>query len=192
VIRFRDTHCRPAPPPWLIGGQDLIQRQGRDATLWALGDPITLGPDGDWRPLGDGYEVCGPVEQTSDYERGMPWLTCVPVEDMHGRTWLAPRVLDAAGERVFRVAYGPDFLPALSPQQYRLLDIAKAARDAMAAGESGTQDVPMSTAARWAAELLCAAYHLSPESIAALEILDDLLIAAVIGAAIGLSVEAAT
>lgn len=192
MIRFRDTKNRNAPPPWLTKAVGLQRRADPHGTLWACGDAYLLGSDGDWCALGDGYEVAGPVEDQDTYRRESAWLDVVDVQDLSGREWVAPRILDASGERAFRVSYGADFLPHLSPEQYRYVDIAKAARDGLATGAAGVQDVPMPTACRWAAELLCAVYHLPPGAIGHLCILDDLLVTSVLGAAIGLGVEVAT
>lgn len=191
MIRFRDTLSRSAPPSWLVGAANLHRRPHRDGELWACGDALYLDDAGPWRDVGDGYAVAGPVEAWGAYRKGESWADFEPVADLRGRLWMAPRVLDATGERVFRVAYGPDFLPELTPEQYRMLDIAKAARDALTAGQTGVQDVPMQTACRWAAELLGVAYHLPVPAVAALAILDDALSVGVLSVAIGAQVEAA-
>jgi hypothetical protein len=191
VIRFLDRLSRPTAPAWLAGAEGLAQRRCRDGVLWAIGDPITLGDDGPWIDIGDGISVAGPVESHAEYERNAAWLRTVTVSDLRGRAWEVPVILDERGERAFCVSYGADFLPAPTPEQYRMLDIAKAARDALIAASSGTQDIPMQMACRWAAELLCASYHLTPETVAALAILDDELVLQIIGNAVGLPVEVA-
>ncbi len=173
----------------MAGADDLVQRQSRDGTLWAIGDALTLGDDGPWLDIGDGYAVAGPVTEHQAYQRQASWLKTQDVTDLHGRDWAVPLILTADGDRAFQVCYGRDFLPAPTPEQYRMLDVAQAARDALIANAGGTQDVPMVMACRWAAELLCASYHLTPDAVAALTILDDALVLALIGASVGLSVE---
>jgi len=76
-------------------------------------------------------------------------------------------------------------LPALTAEQYRAMDICQAARDAAKA-----DDLPMDLAARYAAELLCMANHLSIEVIQKLRVLDDVLIVMAIQVAIGAPCEA--
>jgi hypothetical protein len=191
VIRFRDTLSRSTPPPWLAGAENLHRRQSRCGELWACGDALYLTDAGPWRDIGDGYEVSGPVESWEDYRKREDWAEFDIVTDLRGREWAAPRVIDAAGDRVFRVAYGPDFLPELTAEQYRMLDVAKAARDALTAGAAGTQDVPMTIACRWAADLLGVAYRLPVPAVAALAIMDDGLAAAVLATAVGAGVEVA-
>lgn len=189
MIRFRDTLSRPAPPPWLAGADSLHRRPSRDGELWMCGDALYMTDAGPWRDIGDGYQVAGPVESWEDYRTRADWAEFDTVTDLRGRKWAAPRVIDAAGDRVFRVAYGPDFLPELTAEQYRMLDVAKAARDALTAGERGTQDVPMNVACRWAADLLSVAYRIPVPAVAALAILDDGLATGILSVAIGADVE---
>jgi hypothetical protein len=189
MIRFRDTLSRPQPPPWLEGAANLNRRPARDGELWACGDTLYLTDAGPWRDIGDGYAVAGPVADTEAYRRAECWADFDDVPDLRGHMWSVPRVMDAAGERLFRVSYGPDFLPELTPQQSRMLEVAKAARDALTAGQQGTQDVDMRLACQWAAELLCVGYHLSVKSVAGLGILDDALVIGALSLAVGADVE---
>jgi hypothetical protein len=189
VIRYRDTLSRSQPPPWLAGAPNLHRRPGREGEVWVCGDVIFASPDGPWLPIGDGYEVAGPVDNHTDYLKGAAWVSTEPVQDLYGREWQAPRILDAAGERVFRVSYGADFLPSLTPEQYRMLDMAKVARDAIAASTSGTQDAGTQMACRWAAEFLACTYRLPVPAIAALCVMDDMLAIGTLSVAIGLSCE---
>lgn len=186
MIRFRDTLSRSQPPPFLVGAANLNRRPARAGEIWVAGDPMFADDAGPWRAIGDGYEVAGPVDNHDAYRKAALWVSTEPVSDLAGRFWEAPRILDAAGERVFRVNYGPDFLPELTPEQYRMMDVAKAARDAIAASTSGTQDAGTQAACRWAAELLACTYHLPVPAIAALCIMDDTLTVGVISGAIGL------
>lgn len=176
MIRFRDTLNRPQPPPWLEGAANLNRRPARDGELWACGDALYLTDAGPWRDIGDGYQVAGPADNPDDYRRADTWAQFGTVIDLRGREWAVPSVIDIAGERLFSVAYGPDFLPELTPQQERMMAVARAARDALTAGGKGTQDVDMRLACQWAAEFLCVAYHWSVPTVAGLGILDDALV----------------
>lgn len=189
MIRFRDIKNRPAPPAWLVGAPDLVQRASRDGMLWGIGDALTLDGGGIWHDIGDGISVAGPVDAHEAYQRRYSWFTTDEVEDLSGRVWHIPRIVDGNGERAFRVAYGPDFLPALTAEQYAMLEIAKAARDGIAASESGVQDVDMPTACRWAAVLLSCSYHLNVGSVAHLRILDDALVVGALQVACGIRAE---
>jgi hypothetical protein len=144
--------------------------------LWAVGDAMTLDESGSWLNIGDGYAVAGPGDEHAAYRKAQSWFMTEPVTDLTGRVWHIPRIIDGDGERVFRVAYGADFTPALTPEQYRMMDIAKAARDGIVASESGVQDVDMQMCCRWVADMLACAYHLPPAAIGALCILDDALV----------------
>lgn len=188
MIRFRDTLHRNAPPPWLAKATGLQRRTDPHGVLWACGDAYLLGAEGAWAAIGDGYEVAGPADNHDDYLSVPPWVSTAPVEDITGRIWEVPRILDVAGERAFRVNYGADFLPSLTPQQYRLTEVAKAARDAVIAATNGTQDVGVQAACRWSAEFLTTTYCLPVDAIARLSILDDMLAVGVLSAAIGVQV----
>jgi len=166
---------------------NVHRRASAGGELWMRGDAVCLSDAGPWRPISDGYEVAGPVEAAEDYEREPTWFSVERVADMAGREWAVPRILDASGNRAFRVGYGADFLPELTAEQTYILEIAKAARDAIAASTSGTQDAGVQVACRWAASLLSVSYSLPIEAIAGLRILDDVLVIATISASIGLS-----
>jgi hypothetical protein len=191
VIRFRDTKNRPNPPPWLAGAPNLHRRQSAEGELWMCGEALYLDGSGTWTPIGDGYEVAGPVESWAVYQRTYGWVDLAEVTDMCGRTWMAPRILNESGERAFRVHYGADFLPSPTAEQYRMMEIADAARDALRAAAAGTQEVPMQMACRWAAELLGTAYRLPVDAIAVLGILDDVLTIGVINVGAAVEVEVA-
>ena len=187
MIRFRDTQSRTGPPPWLADVPNVHRRASAGGELWMRGDAVCLSDAGPWRPVVDGYEVAGPVESAEDYEREPTWFSVERVADMAGREWAVPCILDASGNRAFRVGYGANFLPELTAEQTYILEIAKAARDAIAASTSGTQDAGVQVACRWAAALLSVTYSIPVEAIAGLRILDDVLVVAAISASIGLS-----
>jgi hypothetical protein len=186
VIVVRDSLSRKTPPPWMAGAADLNCRESDAGTLWGIGDGYLLGPQPVWRDLGDGYAVGGTVDATDpvSLRRSQLWADCAEVPDLHARMWSVPSIIGLDGCRRFRVAYGAGYLPSLTPEQYRALDIANAAREAAAA-----DSLPMEIAAQYAAELLCMSTHLSVEVVQAMTMLDDVLILGVINTAIGVSCE---
>ncbi len=101
----------------------------------------------------------------------------------HGmRWWACPVILDADGRRAFRVAYGDNWMPALTPEQERAEAIAREARAAL----TGGQDPGTAVGCQWAAELLAMTHHLHPRVIAALHLMDDMLMAETLTIAAGL------
>lgn len=189
MIRFRDTLSRSQPPPWMAGAANLNRRPSREGELWACGDALYLTDAGPWVDIGDGYHVSGPIDGHTAYARRATWFDVEQVADMHGNLWDIPRIMDSTGNRVFRVSYGNDFLPELTPEQYHVMEVCKAARDAIAASTDGVQDVGVQAACRWAAELMARSYHMPVSAIAALCIMDDQLAIGALSVAIGLSCE---
>lgn len=189
MIRFRDSTRLPHPPEFLRGAVGLQQRHAQGGTLWGCGDVFALDDGGEWSSLSSTLEVAGPNDGADAYLRRQSWARTADAADMHGTIWQAPRIIDRSGDRVFSVSYGPDFLPRLTPEQYRATDVAKAARDALIAAVDGAQDIDMALAARWAAELLAVSYHLSVDAIASRGILDDVLIPSVLGVGIDMRLE---
>lgn len=192
MLVYKDTQAakRRTPPPWLEGAADLHEANDRTgkARWWGIGNAHLVGERDDWQELDDGWRVAlaGPVDPRQ-FRRSIRWCRTVQVEDTHGRQWTAPVILNEHGDRCILVSYGKDFLPALNPAQARAVEIAKAARDALVGAmevEGGGLD--MSVAARWSAELLSLTHHVNMEIIAALGVLDEALILAVLSAAVGL------
>jgi hypothetical protein len=170
----------PGPcPAALLGAEPLSCAPAGDAMAWGAGDP--------WRlHMGRPVEISPDLAVAWDGEpepiRPGPWARPVAVADHRGRPWYAPAILTAAGDRDFAVAYGRDWLPALTPEQTRAEAIAQAARAAFI----GAEGPSMPVCCQWAAELLCVTHHLTPEVVAALAILDDVLVVQVLAAATGL------
>jgi hypothetical protein len=189
VILYRDLkHAeRVTPPPWLDGAANL---QARDDTksgrLWGIGDAFLLEPaERGWSDLEDGWQVrvAGKVN-AMDLARDQKWCAVMPVTSLEDVIWMAPRVLDITGERAFRVAYGADFFPELSPDQKRAYAIAEEARVLLAQGarEGGFS---ASLGARYAADLLSVVNHITPAAIARLRLMDDAVILGVLRTAAG-------
>lgn len=199
MILIADTkHAdRTTPPSWLAGAPGLQRRDGVDGRWWGIGDGYLVGPqDRPFLQLDDGWRVTlldGFDPRT--IARAQHWCPTRPVADLQGRVWFAPELLNQHGERIFRVSYGEDFLPALTPEQKRAQEIADAARQALitAAKEAANDDqrtgsgLPVSVAGRWAAELLALVNHVSVPVLGKLGLLDDALIGGVLLLATGLS-----
>ncbi len=152
-----------------------------------VGDPIVFSAPRLWHDLADGWRVGltpGAPFNPGALTRGQLWCDTVTVCDLKDRPWQVPRIRDSEGRRAFRVAYGRDWLPALTPEQARCEEIADAATHALAAG-----DTPMSVGCQWAAELLAAANHISVEALAVLNLIDDRLVLGTISSALSRDVE---
>jgi hypothetical protein len=157
-------------------GFSLLHRDTADGHLVGVGDALTFTQPRALSDLSDGWRV---GRNSKDFDpagvtRLISWADCAHVRDVHGRQWLCPIIQTPDGSRAFRTAYGPSWLPALTPEQTRAEEIAAAARSAFASG------APMSVACQWAAELLCLTHHLTPDVIASLNLLDDVLVVGVL------------
>ena len=189
-----------ATPPWLEGwepsrpGVALCHRDSEGGHLVGVCDELVFKPANRWFPVGDtGWEVGrvpGTTFEPGDLARvGVLWCDSVGVADLKGRRWNAPVLLNPAGQRAFRVAYGKSWLPELTEEQDRALAIATEAQREIGAGEASTLE--MAVGCQWAAELLCLTHHLHPDVIQALGFLDDRLVPAVLEAAAGVPCGAA-
>lgn len=181
MLRYLDRTSQPIPPHWLRGASDLAHTVCKDGALWGVGHPALLGDAGPWKPCGDGIEIAG-QQDPAELRRGRLWCEVVGAVDRADQIWSAPVILDRDGRRAFRVAYGDDWLPALSDEQVRAEAIAREARAAL----TGGQDPGTAVGCQWAAELLCITHHLTPKGIAALRLMDDMLMAQTLTIAAGL------
>jgi hypothetical protein len=170
------------------GDAQLVHRDlGHGAHAVGVGDPLVWNPPRQWAELEDGWKVAlvpGSPFDPRLLARVQGWADVVPVEDMHRRTWLAPLIRRKGGGRAFRVAYGRNWLPALTPEQTRAEEICAAAL------EAADQDTPMSVACQWAAELLSMSHHITPEVLAALALVDETLTLNVLRVSASLEIEA--
>lgn len=183
MIRYIDTRSRVDPPTWLAGAAGLQCTAHRDGALWGIGDPMGLYVEGGkWFDLADDYRVSG-SQDPREIARASAWYDRALAVDGSGQWWSVPRILNANGTRAFRVRYGADWMPALSPEQVRAEAIAKEARAALTGG--GDLSVPV--ACQWSAEMLSIASHITPEIIAAMGIMDDVLMAQVLALACGVA-----
>lgn len=177
------TTGAPRVPPWLAGFRppdalsvELCRRDTAHGHLVGIGDPLVFDepPMAAFCQLADGWRVAllGELEPLN-LLRQQGWARSRRVLNLDGRRWQAPEILDEDGERAFLVAYGgPDFLPVLTAEQHRCQEVAEAARAMILTG--GGMD--LGPACRWAAVLLSATHHVSPEVMAALGLVDDRLV----------------
>jgi len=197
ICYLRPFVSAPEVPPWLEGwegrpGVALCHRDTDQGHIVAVGNPLLLDvPKRGWlEGEAFGWKVgrLGKTIEPAHLARSVPWvIDTTPVADMSGRQWAVPIILGPAGTRAFRVAYGTNWLPALTPEQERAEAIATEARGALLSiGEAGGGSIDLAVACQWAAELLCLTHHLTPEVIQVLNLLDDVLVVSVLRAAVSL------
>lgn len=191
MIVYRDKQRRLTAPSWLDGAPDLARREAADFNYWGIGEAYLCGeqPRADWQDVGDGYAACivGTLN-TERLHREQRWCDITHGPDMQGRRWTIPAPLTLAGERSFRVAYGADYLPKLTDTQRRTEEIARAARGALIAASDDDSGLPMATACAWTAGLLSVTNYVTPAVLGALGLIDDVLVAAVLYGAGGITV----
>lgn len=190
MILIHDKRAdRSLAPSWLEGARELQRRESDGESWWGIGSGYLCGPQPTvkWEKLPGRLSVAaiGTIDPR-DLVTDQRWITTEPIADLSLRIWFAPCVLDKDGSRRFRTAYGPDFLPALTPVQERCEAIANAARSALIAAHCDDAPIPIKQACAWAAELLSAVNHITPDIIGALRLLDDALIGGVLYRAAGL------
>jgi hypothetical protein len=180
MIGFRDTKRRGNPPAWLVGAADLTcVDAGPGGTVWSLA-PAALVPTAvPWLDIGDGYQVGGSLEQADILSLTRTPLEYVtePATDSKGRAWPAPRIVMEDGSRAFPVAYGDDWMPALTPEQARAEAICQEALR--------TPNTPVPVACQWAAELIGLTVRLPPTAIQRLRCMDAALLVQVLSVATG-------
>jgi hypothetical protein len=190
------TAGAPRLPPWLADfrpadamAAELCRRDTEHGHLVGIGNPLIFDepPAEAFCDLDDGWRVAlvGGVDPLQILRR-QEWCRSRRVESLDGRRWQPPEILGADGVRDFLVAYaGRDFLPRLTPTQQRCEEVAKAARE-MILGGGG---IDMQPACRWAAILLSATHHVSPDCLAVLGLIDDRLAIGTLEAATSLSLK---
>lgn len=191
VYQDNNAALRSSPPPWLDGALGLHARESLDhgTRWWGIGNAHLVGPRDGGESLGDGWHVsvAAPINP-QDFRRTLRWCRTVDSVDTAGRVWAAPVILNERGDRVILVAYGKDFLPALTAAQGRAVSIARAAREQLeTAQEMEDGGIDLSVAARWTAELLALTHHVDMGTLAALSLVDEELILSVLSAVTGKS-----
>lgn len=196
MLLYRDTlhGSRRDPPPWLVGVADVHCREGARGRLWGAGDGRVVGEQQHWLDLDDGWQ-CSAVgkAEPETCRREIAWADCGKVLSLAGEVWSAPILLTSDGNRAFRVAYGDDWLPALTPEQERAEAVANAAREALLRAvpseDNPGEGLPMRVACQWAAELLSLAQGVTPQIIARLRVMDDRLAVGALMVATGMKVQ---
>lgn len=156
-----------------------------DPVLWRIPPGVFVKLDGGWEAALARNK--GGAVPSRDLSRLKCWAPVLPVLDATGEQWMAPVILTPAGHRAFPVSYaGPDFLPAPTEDQQRAEAIAREIRATAEKERDGGEGFNPQIACRWSAVLLSITSHVSPAVIAALGILDDTLVRAVLLAAAGL------
>jgi len=130
VILYEESKPREdaAPPAWLEGAADLQRRDGPGKRWWGIGSGVFVGeqPTAKWLPIGGGIRAVllkgfDPRSLAIDQQ----WCPTTHAADLQCRLWRVPCVLSQSGDRQFRTSYGPDFLPALTPEQAKAEAVAK-------------------------------------------------------------------
>ncbi len=166
----------------------LVHRESEGGHIVGVGDPLIWNNPRRWELLSDNWSVAlvpGVPFEPRLLTRLQGWADVAEVQDMQRRTWHAPCIRRKGGGRAFRVAYGRDWLPALTPEQERAEAICAAVVEAI------EQETPMSVACQWAAELLSLTHHVTPEALAAVALIDDTLALEVLRVAANLEIEKA-
>lgn len=192
MILYRDNLPRLTPPDWLVGAPDLVVRESVGGRYWAIGEAYLCGPQerNKWVDVGDGFSatIVGALD-ARPLTRAQRWCETVCGPDLQSRLWTIPTPLALDGSRTFRVAYGADYLPALTPEQQRTEDIARAARGALIAAGCNDEPLPMRIACAWTAELLSITNYVTPKVLGELGLIDDVLVAATLYASGGIKTD---
>lgn len=182
MIVYRCATC----PPWLAGAPDLQRRDLHGGVaLWAIGDPLLVQPADTWQEVekvGENTCEAGTVgdRSTECLARHMPGWHMETAHDAASGEWSVPVILNRSGERNFPCPFGPDYLPRPTHKQERLLHIGKAIRceliRAGSAKDGEEMSIDAAISARWAAEIIVFANHISEMTLLSLGYLDEILI----------------
>jgi hypothetical protein len=179
MISILDRQSRPTPPPWMEGARDLASVVCHHGIIWSCAEPALITGDGPWSDLADGYAIGGKAEEADldALTRAATCYTTADVVDLRGWIWQAPLVINEAGERQFAVGYGDDWLPVLTTEQEKAVQMATEARLAFGQQLVGAgEGVNMRAGCAWTAHFLCLIYHLTPQILAKLRLIDDALV----------------
>jgi hypothetical protein len=169
------------------GDAQLVHRETDKGHVVYVGEPLVWNQPRTWQEAEEGWEVAvipGVPFDPRLLARVQGWAGVAEIQDMHRRTWLCPLIREPGGRRAFQVAYGRNWLPALTPEQSRAEEICRAALDAT------NQDTPMSVICQWAAELLSLTHHTTPAALAAAAVVDGILALETLRVAASIQVEA--
>ena len=202
MLAFLDSaqNGTPTVPLCLAGweprpGYALCHRESPAGHLVGVGDPLIFDLPRRLHDAGEGWKVGlneGAKFVPAALLRAQAWYDTKTVTDLSARAWAAPVILTPGGTRAFRVSYGTDWLPSLTPEQARAHEIATAARtELIRASQDEDGDMDMRAMCQWAAELLAITHHITPRIVGALALLDDALAAGVVSAATSINFQVA-
>ena len=165
-------------PDFLAGAPSLCSRIVEGGCLWGICDPILFSPpEAGWVEVPCGRAALVGSPQDPPLARHIDGMPLNVARDRAGHGWAVPCILNQGGERSFVAAIGADWLPSLSAEQSRLYEVAKAARaDLMRCADLPDDGLDAAVAARWCAELICAANYIDAGTLLALRLLDEALI----------------
>lgn len=164
----------PAAPPWLDGAPAVVHGETQTHRLAGIGEDYQMGdrPGAAWLDVGGGWEALRVLPDAPiQIHRRLSWARSRVVADAEGREWQVPVILTVTGAPAIIAVMGEDWLPAYTPQQRRLLDVAKAAQQALDA-----RNLPAQASCQWAAEAIEAANHVTVKGIQRLGLLDTHLV----------------
>ncbi len=191
MIIYKDTKHgeRLDPPAWLEGADGLQTREDAGGRLFSIGDGRMVGPapDKSWTDIEDGIQgrVLKPFAPGT-IKRTPEWCRLFYLHDQQARLWPVPQILSADGTTLaIQVTYGAGWQAQLTPLQHQAEKAARWARQTIATAVETGCPIIVSDACQAAAELLASVLHVSPQALAALQLLDQPFILAVLRTAAG-------
>lgn len=190
MILYRDTksHERITPPAWLEGAADLQSREDQDGRLWGIGDGRLIGPaDKGWQDVGDGFQarLLKPFNPGL-LARSPDWCRFHRATDLHGTLWAVPQILAQDGSTLaIQATYGPGWEIELTPLQAQADKASRWARHAISAAVEADAPLTVADGCQAAAEILSSVLHVSPQTLAALRLLDQGFVLTVLRTAAG-------
>lgn len=199
MIYYRTPAARPeSRPPELAGWQafciyslmeriegawryaGVVEPDKLTGTAWFT--PPEKGP---WFDIGGGWEACNTEQDWSPlmFARNADALPFdVYTVDIGHHEWMVAKIVTEAGGRAFPVKFGPGFKPMLTAQQEEAMRRAEEVRASFMGGHA----MPMEMQAECAAWFLGLCYHLSPATIAACGMLDEVSVEVILKLAAGI------
>ncbi len=191
MIVYRDLKHgeRLTPPAWLEGAGDLHVREDAGGRLFGIGDGRMVGPAPDkaWVDVGDGIQARMLKPFIPEFLRRQPlWCRSFPIADQQGNVWSVPQILATDGSTLaIQVHYGPGWEPELTPLQQQAEKAARWARQTLTTAIETDMQVVVADACQATAEILSAVLYISPQTLAALRLLDQFFMLAVLRTAAG-------
>lgn len=135
-----------------------------------------------WQDVGDGIQaqVLKPFNPCL-LARKPDWCRFHAMTDLNGTVWPVPQILSHDGSTLaIQATYGKGWQIELTPLQAQAEKAARWARHALNAAVDGVAPLMVADGCQAAAELLSSVLHVSPETLAALKLLDQGLVLAVL------------